>query len=125
MIFGIGTDIVEIDRIKNLSSVNKFAKKILSQNELDMFNSLKKDQRTNFLSKQFAGKEAVSKALGVGIGQEASLKNIEILRDEKGKPIFNAKDELSSYMSNLGIIKTHVSLSDESKYVIAMAVLET
>ena len=125
MIFGIGTDIVEIDRIKNLSSMNKFAKKILSQNELDMFNSLKKDQRTNFLSKQFAGKEAVSKALGVGIGQEASLKNIEILRDEKGKPIFNAKDELSSYMSNLGIIKTHVSLSDESKYVIAMAVLET
>ena len=125
MIFGIGTDIVEIDRIKNLSSVHKFAKKILSQNELDIFNSLKKGQRTNFLSKQFAGKEAVSKALGVGIGQEASLKNIEILRDEKGKPIFNPKDELSSYMSNLGIIKTHVSLSDESKYVIAMAVLET
>ena len=53
------------------------------------------------------------------------LKNIEILRDERGKPIFNAKNELSSYMSNLGIIKTHVSLSDERKYVIAMVVLET
>lgn len=125
MIFGIGTDILEIDRIKNLSSVHKFAKKILSQNELDIFNSLKKSQRIIFLSKQFAGKEAVSKALGVGIGQEVSLKNIEILRDERGKPIFNAKNELSSYMSNLGIIKTHVSLSDERKYVIAMVVLET
>ena len=125
MIFGIGTDILEIDRIKNLNSVRKFAKKILSQNELDIFNSLKKSQRIIFLSKQFAGKEAVSKALGVGIGQEVNLKNIEILRDERGKPIFNAKNELSSYMSNLGIIKTHVSLSDESKYVIAMVVLET
>lgn len=125
MIFGIGTDILEIDRIKNLSSVHKFAKKILSQNELDIFNSLKKSQRIIFLSKQFAGKEAVSKALGVGIGQEVSLKNIEILRDERGKPIFNAKNDLSSYMSNLGIIKTHVSLSDERKYVIAMVVLET
>ena len=124
MIFGIGTDILEIDRIKNLSSVHKFAKKILSQNELDIFNSLKKSQRIIFLSKQFAGKEAVSKALGVGIGQEVSLKNIEILRDERGKPIFNAKNDLSSYMSNLGIIKTHVSLSDERKYVIAMVVLE-
>lgn len=124
MIFGIGTDIVEVERIKKISSVDKFAKKILSQNELDIFNELSKDKKTFFLSKQFAGKEAVSKALGVGIGQEVSLKNIEILRDERGKPIFNAKNDLSSYMSNLGIIKTHVSLSDERKYVIAMVVLE-
>ena len=52
------------------------------------------------------------------------MKNIEILRDNKGKPIFNAIDELETYMSNLGITKTHVSLSDESNYAIAMVVLE-
>ena len=124
MIFGIGTDIVEVERIKKISSVDKFAKKILSQNELDIFNELSKDKKTFFLSKQFAGKEAVSKALGTGVGKEVSMKNIEILRDNKGKPIFNAIDELKTYMSNLGITKTHVSLSDESNYAIAMVVLE-
>ena len=124
MIFGIGTDIVEVERIKKISSVDKFAKKILSQNELDIFNELSKDKKTFFLSKQFAGKEAVSKALGTGVGKEVSMKNIEILRDNKGKPIFNAIDELETYMSYLGITKTHVSLSDESNYAIAMAVLE-
>ena len=124
MIFGIGTDIVEVERIKNLSSISKFAKKILSQNELNTFNSLNKDQQIYFLSKQFAAKEAISKALGTGIGHEISLKNIEILRDEKGKPFFNAINELSEYLSNLGITKTHVSLSDEINYAIAMVILE-
>ena len=124
MIFGIGTDIVEVERIKKISSVDKFAKKILSQNELDIFNELSKDKKTFFLSKQFAGKEAVSKALGTGVGKEVSMKNIEILRDNKGKPIFNAIDELETYMSNLVITKTHVSLSDESNYAIAMVILE-
>ena len=124
MIFGIGTDIVEVERIKNLSSISKFAKKILSQKELNTFNSLNKDQQIYFLSKQFAAKEAISKALGTGIGHEISLKNIEILRDEKGKPFFNAINELSAYLSNLGITKTHVSLSDESNYAIAMVIVE-
>ncbi len=110
--------------LKKISSVDKFAKKILSQNELDIFNELSKDKKTFFLSKQFAGKEAVSKALGTGVRKEVSMKNIEILRDNKGKPIFNAIDELETYMRNLGITKTHVSLSDESNYAIAMVVLE-
>ena len=124
MIFGIGTDIVEVERIKNLSSISKFAKKILSQKELNTFNSLNKDQKVYFLSKQFAAKEAFSKALGTGIGHEASLNNIEILRDEKGKPFFNAINELSLLISDLGITKTHVSLADESNYAIAMVILE-
>ena len=124
MIFGIGTDIVEVERIKNFSSITKFAKKILSQNELNTFNSLNEDQKVYFLSKQFAGKEAFSKALGTGIGYEASLKNIEILRDEKGKPFLNAINELSIHISDLGITKTHVSLADESNYAIAMVILE-
>jgi len=124
MIFGIGTDIVEVERIKNLSSISKFAKKILSQKELNTFNLLNKDQKVYFLSKQFAAKEAFSKALGTGIGHEASLNNIEILRDEKGKPFFNAINELSLLISDLGITKTHVSLADESNYAIAMVILE-
>ena len=63
MIFGIGTDMVEINRIKNINSIDRFAKKILSKNELNFFNSLKQEKKITYLSKQFAGKEAVSKAI--------------------------------------------------------------
>tara|TARA_E500000331_G_scaffold34690_1_gene28910 strand:- start:123 stop:500 length:378 start_codon:yes stop_codon:yes gene_type:complete len=125
MIFGIGTDMVEISRIKNINSIDRFAKKILSKNELNFFNSLKQEKKITYLSKQFAGKEAVSKAIGTGITKLTRFKDIEILRDEKGKPILNAVDEFKKYMSDLGITKTHVSLSDERNYAIAFAVLET
>ena len=125
MIFGIGTDMVEINRIKNINSIDRFAKKILSKNELNFFNSLKQEKKITYLSKQFAGKEAVSKAIGTGITKLTRFKDIEILRDEKGKPILNAVDEFKKYMGDLGIVKTHVSLSDERNYAIAFAVLET
>ena len=125
MIFGIGTDMVEINRIKNINSIDRFAKKILSKNELNFFNSLKQEKKITYLSKQFAGKEAISKAIGTGITKLTRFKDIEILRDEKGKPILNAVDEFKKYMGGLGITKTHVSLSDERNYAIAFAVLET
>jgi len=124
MIFGIGTDIVEIDRIKSLTSLNKFAIKILSQKELKFFDSLGSEKKITYISKQFAGKEAVSKAIGKGITKETQLKNIEILRDKNGAPIFNPKNNLEKIFRNLGITKTHVSLSDEKNYAIAIAILE-
>ena len=124
MIFGIGTDLVEIKRIESINSIDKFANKILSKNELSIFNSLKEEKKITFLSKQFAGKEAISKAIGTGITKQTRFKDIEILRDENGKPILNAVDGFKKYMNDLGITKTHVSLSDERNYAIAFAVLE-
>ena len=52
------------------------------------------------------------------------MSNIEVLRDEAGKPIFNALNELSEKMIDLGITKTHVSLADERDYATAFAILE-
>ena len=124
MIFGIGTDLVEIKRIESINSIDKFANKILSKNELSIFNSLKEEKKITFLSKQFAGKEAISKAIGTGITKQTRFKDIEILRDDNGKPILNAIDGFKKYMNDLGITKTHVSLSDERNYAIAFAVLE-
>jgi holo-[acyl-carrier protein] synthase len=124
MIFGIGTDIVEIKRIKSINSIDRFANKILSENELNIFNKLKQEKKITFLSKQFAGKEAISKATGIGITKHTRFKDIEILRDKNGKPIVNAFDGFKKYIGNLGITKTHVSLSDETNYAIAFAVLE-
>ena len=124
MIFGIGTDIVDINRIKSMDSLSSFANKILSENEIKVFSDLKEGKQATYLSKQFAGKEAISKAIGTGISGDIKFKEIEILRDESGKPIFNPVKNLKEILANLGITKTHVSLSDEKDYAIAFAILE-
>ena len=125
MIFGIGTDIVEIKRIKKIDSIDKFAKKILSINELRFFHNLADSKKAYHLAKQFAGKEAIAKAIGLGITKDSNFIEIEILRDKNGKPYFIPVGKLKTYLDDLGIIKTHVSLSDEKEYAIAFAILET
>ena len=124
MIFGIGTDIVEIKRIEEITSLEKFAGRILSENEQHIFASMNDSKKIRYISKQFAGKEAISKALGTGINKDVSFNNIEILRDDNGMPFFNAINQLDNVLANLGITKTHVSLSDENDYAIAFAILE-
>ena len=124
MIFGIGTDIIEIKRIETMKSLDKFASKILSHNEKEFYDSLTNQKQIVYISKQFAAKEAIAKAIGTGIRNDTHFKNIEILRDKNGAPIFNALNKLEKIISDLGITKTHVSLADERDYAIAIAVLE-
>ena len=124
MIFGIGTDIVEIKRIEEITSLEKFAGRILSENEQHIFASMNDSKKIRYISKQFAGKEAISKALGIGINKDVSFNNIEILRDDNGMPFFNPINQLDNLIADLGITKTHVSLADENHYAIAIAVLE-
>ncbi len=124
MIFGIGTDIVEIKRIETMKSLDKFASKILSHNEKEFYDSLTNQKQIVYISKQFAAKEAIAKAIGTGIRNDTHFKNIEILRDKNGAPIFNALNKLEKIIGDLGITKTHVSLADERDYAIAIAVLE-
>ena len=124
MIFGIGTDIVEVKRIRNLDSLEKFADKILSLNELEVFKSQIDEKKVTFLAKQFAAKEAVSKALGTGIGTDIRFNQIEILRNSDGKPYLNHDGMITTIFNDLGITKTHVSLSDEKKYALAFVILE-
>ena len=124
MIFGIGTDIVEIERIETMTSLDKFASKILSHNEKEFYDSLTNQKQIVYISKQFAAKEAIAKAIGTGIRNDAHFKNIEILRDKNGAPIFNALNKLEKIIGDLGITRTHVSLADERDYAIAIAVLE-
>ena len=124
MIFGIGTDIVDVERIRKLGSLEKFAYKILSLNELEVFKSQIDEKKVTFLAKQFAAKEAVSKALGTGIGKDIRFNQIEILRNSDGKPYLNHDGMITTIFNDLGITKAHVSLSDEKKYVLAFVVLE-
>ena len=124
MIFGIGTDIVKISRIEEMKSVSRFADKILSPEELKVASSYKDEKLVKFLAKQFAAKEAISKAFGTGIRHPILMKDIEILRDEKGMPLLNPLAGVKKTIIDLGIIKSHVSLADENDYAIAFAILE-
>lgn len=124
MIYGIGTDIVEISRITKMKSLSSFAEKILSPNELEIASQYKNDKLIKYLAKQFAAKEAISKAFGTGIRKPILMKDIEIMRDKIGKPYLNPLAEVKKTIIDLGITKSHVSLADESEYVIAFAILE-
>ena len=124
MIYGIGTDIVNISRIKKMKSLKSFSERILSVNELKISSSYDANKFIAYLSKQFACKEALSKAFGTGIRKPILFKELEILRDEKGKPYFNPLGDVKKTIINLGITKTHVSLADESEHAIAFAILE-
>ena len=124
MIFGIGTDIVDVKRIKKMESIDAFAKKILGEDEYFSYQTLSKLKKIKFLSIQFAGKEAFAKAIGAGISGDISFSAIQIERDSNGKPIFNFNNKIQMHLDNLGITHSHVSLSDEDDYAIAFVVLE-
>tara|TARA_B100001057_G_scaffold334220_1_gene334814 strand:+ start:444 stop:821 length:378 start_codon:yes stop_codon:yes gene_type:complete len=124
MIFGIGTDIVDVKRIKKMKSIDSFAKKILGDNEYLKYSTLSKSKKIFFIAKQFSGKEAFAKAIGTGISDDVNLKGIEILRDDKGKPIFNFDEKIQMRLDHLGITHSHVSLSDEDEYALAFVILE-
>ena len=124
MIFGVGTDIVSLSRLEKMNNLEKFAMKVLSEKELAIFTNLVESKKITYLAKQFAGKEAISKAFGTGMSLPVMFENIEILRDDHGKPVFNALNDLKILQVDLGIVKSHVSLADEKNYAIAFAILE-
>jgi len=124
MIYGIGTDIVNISRLKKMKSIKFFSEKILSEDEIKICSTFNEEKLIKYLAKQFACKEALSKAFGTGIRKPILLKELEILRDENGKPYFNPLGGVKKTLINLGITKTHVSLADESEHAIAFAILE-
>ena len=89
MITGIGIDSVDQDRITKIYSKlgQKFQDKILGPSaKEELKNKSNNFQKIRYLSNNFAGKEALSKALGTGFSEGVSLKEIEVLRDERGKP---------------------------------------
>lgn len=124
MIFGIGTDIVAFSRIESLHRHygERFARRILSQTEMAEFT--RNAHPARLLMKRFAAKEALSKAAGTGLRHPVSMHNISVAHDAKGKPMFEFAAELSAYFSKLGVIRHHLSISDERDAAIAFVILE-
>ncbi|NFE94826.1 holo-ACP synthase [Clostridium botulinum] len=121
MIKGIGTDIVEIERIKKAIESNpNFINRFFTEKEIEYFKLRKFNANT--ISGNFAAKEAVSKALGSGF-RGFGLMDIEVLRDELGKPIVNLSDKLYK-MFNLDTYNIFISISHSNTDAIAYAIIE-
>jgi len=124
MIYGIGTDIVEVSRIEAsiLQFGDDFAQRILADSEFASYQN--SHIKARFLAKRFAAKEAFSKALGTGLRAPATFQNIAVAHDELGKPILVLAADLLAYMQSKNIIQTHISISDEKNLAAAFVVLE-
>lgn len=124
MILGIGTDIVAVARIEAALARHgaAFAERILSVRELLEYRVHAHPAR--FLSKRFAAKEALAKATGQGLRHPVSLQRITVTNDELGKPAFLFDAELAAHLDRLGVMRHHLSLSDERDTAVAFVILE-
>lgn len=125
MIFGIGTDIVEVSRIEASIAQfgDEFAKRILADSEFASYQQSQIKQR--FLAKRFAAKEAFSKALGTGLRAPATFQNIAVSHDDLGKPLLVLAKELQAFLVSKNITQMHISISDEKNLAAAFVILET
>ncbi len=125
MIYGIGTDIIDINRIRKVINKYgiKFKKKCYHQNEINR--SEKKFNSVESYAKRYAAKEACAKALGTGLARGVFWKDIEVKNNKYGKPYIilhkNAKNYLNVNFGNNSTIE--VSLSDEKDFAIANVII--
>ena len=122
MITGIGTDLIEIVRIQRAIEKNPhFMERVYTANEI-AYCQRKKNVWQSFAAR-FAAKEAVSKALGTGIGP-VGLMEIEILNAENGQPKVVLHGKALQLAADRNIQRVHISLSHSEAYAMATAVLE-
>ena len=117
-IIGVGTDIVEVGRVLKSCEKHSFLNKYYTEAERELIKRRKSCAATNF-----AGKEAGAKAFGTGF-LNCMPEDIEILRDEKGKPYVNLSEKAEKIVKEKGITKIHISLSDTDKLAMAYVVAE-
>ena len=123
MIIAIGTDIVEISRIAEVlqRQGERFVERILCASEKELYEA--HSNGVAFFAKRFAAKEAISKALGTGIGHGVSFQDMVISNDDKGAPYVDLFGGAAEVMRSRGAKRILISLSDEREYALAYAVL--
>ncbi len=124
MIYGLGTDVVEIHRVEKALGRwgRRFAERILVDSELARFDSHRLP--ASYLAKRFAAKEAFVKALGTGIHFPASWHGVWVANLRSGKPVLELAPALERLLWEKRILKTHLSLSDEKGIAFAAVILE-
>lgn len=120
MIYGMGCDLIKVDRIGQVFADEKKLKRCFTDKEIRLFQA-----RAERIAGNFAAKEAVAKALGTGF-RGFALKDIEILRDELGRP-FMTGDSLKRVLEKLKLqehLKVYISISHEKEFAMATCILE-
>ena len=122
----IGVDIINNKRIKQSIKNNKFIHRTFSKKEI--LNSQKILNKINYLSKRFAAKEALAKALGTGFRDGLNLKDIEIVNNKNGKPYYLMTKKLKDLIKKKKRIKNFnlfLSIADEKEYSIAFTTIQS
>jgi holo-[acyl-carrier protein] synthase len=123
MIFGIGTDIVQVSRMNKWVENPEIIKRFF--NPVEIMEKGSDSTKNQHYAARFAAKEAFSKALGTGI-TGFSLRDVYITNDKSGKPILNVKNSAADVLrEKCGKCKIHISLSHEKEYATAFVVIET
>jgi holo-[acyl-carrier protein] synthase len=124
LIYGVGTDVVEIARIEQALARfgERFAQRILCDPELARFR--KHRLPAAYLAKRFAAKEAFTKALGTGIHAPANWHGVWVQNLPSGKPVLRFSDPLTHLLQARKILQSHLSLTDERGVAMATVILE-
>jgi holo-[acyl-carrier protein] synthase len=122
-IYGIGTDIVSVDRIKKLQNNKNFLERIFSKEEVLKCSKL--INYNNCYAKRFAAKEAFAKALGTGISNGVNFNEIIVMNEKNGKPFIEIIGKTLKIIKKKfkKKIKIALSLSDEKKYAVAFVTI--
>mgnify|MGYP001200686012 CR=1 FL=1 len=124
-IFGIGTDIVSVVRIKNSLKNKSFINRIFNKKEISKCKNIK--NRINCYAKRFAAKEAFSKSLGTGFRNNLNFRDIVIKNNKSGKPFFFITKKIKSLINKQFKTKKfnfYLSISDEKNYSVAFVIFQ-
>ena len=125
-VIGLGTNIVNINRIKKIYSKygNQFLNKILTESEKKSEKELSRFKNVSTIAKRFAAKEAISKAIGYGFSNGIHFKDIEIYNDESGKPYANLNGKAKSIVNKISKkYNIFLTLSDDKPWAVATALI--
>ena len=125
-IYGIGTDIISVDRIKKSMKNKIFLRRIFSNEEITKCYRL--SNPNNCYAKRFAAKEAFAKALGTGFRNNLNFKDIEIINDKLGKPHYTKTKKITKIVKKEFKVKSFncfLSISDEKEYSTAFTVIQS
>lgn len=129
MIYGIGTDIVQVSRVAAVMerTGGRFAEKILGPDELAIYRARAARSAARgiaFLATRFSAKEAFSKAIGLGMHWPMTWRAMQTLNEKSGKPVIVTSGELAEWMAARGLT-ARVSVSDERDYAVSFVIAET